>query len=279
MRKAQHLFTSWSSLSEIKVGKQGIVLCHYAMRVWPHHPGGTWQLYGHSHGNLPDDPLSLSMDVEWTPMSFSTSHQRMGNDRDDDAFGATTQRRIPRCVQQGLDFFSQEACGDCSPRNSGGSRRRSLTIWVASSRESRMERPTICLRQCHPHFFLYSECAALGSAPCALCLISSIDLNAKLALAKTLGADLTFNAKTCDPAAQLKKETGGGAHGVLITAPALTAFKQGIGMTRKRGTCVLVGLPPGDFRVPLFDVVANCITIRGSFVGTRKTSRRPSTLQ
>jgi propanol-preferring alcohol dehydrogenase len=41
-------------------------------------------------------------------------------------------------------------------------------------------------------------------------------------------------------------------------------------MTRKRGTCVLVGLPPGEFPVPLFDVVANCITIRGSFVGTRQ---------
>jgi calcineurin-like phosphoesterase family protein len=45
------------------VDKQGIVLCHYAMKVWPHHSRGTWQLYGHSHGNLPDDPLSLSMDV------------------------------------------------------------------------------------------------------------------------------------------------------------------------------------------------------------------------
>jgi hypothetical protein len=41
-------------------------------------------------------------------------------------------------------------------------------------------------------------------------------------------------------------------------------------MTRKRGTCVLVGLPPCEFPVPLFDVVANCITIRGSFVGTRQ---------
>jgi len=56
---------------------------------------------------------------------------------------------------------------------------------------------------------------------------------------------------------------------VLITAPSLSAFKQGVGMTRKRGTCVLVGLPPGEFPVPLFDVVANCITVRGSFVGTR----------
>jgi len=32
----------------------------------------------------------------------------------------------------------------------------------------------------------------------------------------------------------------------------------------------LVGLPPGDFPVPLFDVVANCVTIRGSFVGNRE---------
>jgi propanol-preferring alcohol dehydrogenase len=102
-------------------------------------------------------------------------------------------------------------------------------------------------------------------------LVCAVDIDdGKLAHAKQLGADLAINAKAGDPAAALKKETGGGAHGVLITAPSLTAFKQGVGMTRKRGTCVLVGLPPGEFPVPLFDVVANCITIRGSFVGTRQ---------
>jgi propanol-preferring alcohol dehydrogenase len=41
-------------------------------------------------------------------------------------------------------------------------------------------------------------------------------------------------------------------------------------MTRKRGTCVLIGLPPGDVPVPLFDMVANCVTVRGSFVGNRQ---------
>src|ERR1700680_1668379 len=102
-------------------------------------------------------------------------------------------------------------------------------------------------------------------------LVCAIDIDdGKLAHAKRLGADFTINAKTGDPAAAVKKATGGGAHGVLITAPSLIAFKQGVGMTRKRGTCVLVGLPPGEFPVPLFDVVANCITIRGSFVGTRQ---------
>jgi propanol-preferring alcohol dehydrogenase len=96
-------------------------------------------------------------------------------------------------------------------------------------------------------------------------LVAAVDIDdSKLAHAKILGADLTFNAKTSDPVAELKKHTDGGAHGVLITAPSLPAFKQGIAMTRKLGTCALVGLPPGDFPVPLFDIVANCITIRGS---------------
>jgi propanol-preferring alcohol dehydrogenase len=84
-----------------------------------------------------------------------------------------------------------------------------------------------------------------------------------------LGADACVNAKSGDPVAAVKKATDGGAQGVLITAPSLGAFKQGVGMTRKWGTCVLVGLPPGEFPTPLFDVVANCIAIRGSFVGNR----------
>ncbi|MFT7146541.1 MAG: propanol-preferring alcohol dehydrogenase [Yoonia sp.] len=65
----------------------------------------------------------------------------------------------------------------------------------------------------------------------------------------------------------VRKGTDGGAHGVLITAPSLNAFQQGVALTRKRGTCALVNLPPSDFPVPLFDVVVNCITIRSSFVG------------
>jgi len=106
---------------------------------------------------------------------------------------------------------------------------------------------------------------AMGLQVCAV----DID-DGKLAHATKLGADFVVNATTGDPAAAVKKGTNGGAHGVLITAPSLSAFKQGVGMTRKRGTCVLVGLPPGEFPVPLFDVVANCITVRGSFVGTRQ---------
>lgn len=106
---------------------------------------------------------------------------------------------------------------------------------------------------------------ALGLHVCAV----DID-DGKLEHAKRLGADAVVNARHGDPVAAVVKVTGGGAHGVLITAPSLPAFKQGVGMTRKWGTCVLVGIPPGEFPMPLFDVVANCITVRGSFVGTRR---------
>jgi propanol-preferring alcohol dehydrogenase len=36
------------------------------------------------------------------------------------------------------------------------------------------------------------------------------------------------------------------------------------------GSRTCVGLPPGDFPTPIFDVVLKRITIRGSIVGTRK---------
>ena len=107
---------------------------------------------------------------------------------------------------------------------------------------------------------------AMGLQVCA------VDIDAgKLAHAQRLGADAVVNAaESDDAAADVVTATDGGAHGVLITAPSLGAFAQGIAMTRRRGTCVLVGLPPGEFPVPLFDVVARCLTIRGSFVGTRQ---------
>jgi propanol-preferring alcohol dehydrogenase len=105
---------------------------------------------------------------------------------------------------------------------------------------------------------------AMGLHVCAV----DID-DGKLDHATRLGADVVVNAAGADPVGDVRNATGGGAHGVLITAPSLPAFQQGVAMTRKRGTCVLIGLPPGEFPTPLFDVVANCITIRGSFVGTR----------
>lgn len=57
------LFESIGDFREIKLEDQDITLCHYALRVWNKSHHGSWHLYGHSHGSLPDDPNSLSFDV------------------------------------------------------------------------------------------------------------------------------------------------------------------------------------------------------------------------
>jgi propanol-preferring alcohol dehydrogenase len=92
----------------------------------------------------------------------------------------------------------------------------------------------------------------------------------KLALARRLGAEVTVDARAPDAVAQVLRQTGGGAHGVLVTAVAPPAFAQALGLVRRKGTISLVGLPPGDFATPIFDVVLKRITLRGSIVGTRQ---------
>ncbi|MCR6700176.1 MAG: alcohol dehydrogenase AdhP [Dokdonella sp.] len=99
--------------------------------------------------------------------------------------------------------------------------------------------------------------------------VAAVDVDdAKLALARTLGATVTVNALNTDPAAYLK-QTIGGAHGALVTAVSPKAFEQALGMVRRGGTVSLNGLPPGDFPLSIFDMVLNGITVRGSIVGTR----------
>lgn len=90
----------------------------------------------------------------------------------------------------------------------------------------------------------------------------------KLALARQLGAELTLNAATQDVVAEVQRHIRG-AHGVLVTAVSRAAFTQALGMLHKRGTMSLVGIPPGSFELPIFDVVLNAKTVRGSIVGTR----------
>lgn len=99
--------------------------------------------------------------------------------------------------------------------------------------------------------------------------VAAVDLGTeKMALARKVGAEIAIDARTQDPAREVQKQIGG-AHGVLVTAVSPVAFKQAVGMLRRGGTCVLVGLPPGEFPVSIFDVVLNRYTLRGSIVGTR----------
>ena len=92
----------------------------------------------------------------------------------------------------------------------------------------------------------------------------------KLALARAAGADIAVDARSPDAVADILKATGGGAHGVLVTAVSPPAFSQALRVVRRKGTVSLVGLPPGEFPTPIFDVVLKRITVRGSIVGTRR---------
>jgi alcohol dehydrogenase, propanol-preferring len=92
----------------------------------------------------------------------------------------------------------------------------------------------------------------------------------KLELARKTGADHAINALAKDALDDVLAATGGGAHGVLVTAVSTSAFAQALRMVRRKGTVSLVGLPPGEFPTPIFDVVLKRITVRGSIVGTRR---------
>jgi propanol-preferring alcohol dehydrogenase len=99
--------------------------------------------------------------------------------------------------------------------------------------------------------------------------VAAVDVASdKLDLARALGAEITLNATMLDPVDEIDRLIGG-AHGALVTAVSPIAFSQAIGMLRRGGTVSLVGLPPGSFETPIFDVVLKRLTIRGSIVGTR----------
>lgn len=60
----QDLFTSVQHYKKIDAGDGiGVVLSHYAMRVWHHQGRGVWMLHGHSHGVLPPYGDAKTMDV------------------------------------------------------------------------------------------------------------------------------------------------------------------------------------------------------------------------
>jgi len=63
----------FTDIWERKIKGQYVVVCHYAMRVWPRSHYNSWQLFGHSHGML--EPVGKQWDVgvdnnDFYPVSF-----------------------------------------------------------------------------------------------------------------------------------------------------------------------------------------------------------------
>jgi propanol-preferring alcohol dehydrogenase len=99
--------------------------------------------------------------------------------------------------------------------------------------------------------------------------VVAVDIDAdRLRMAGQMGAEMCVNSAEQDPVAVLQKELRG-VHGALVTAVSRESFAQSLGMLHKRGTMSMVGLPPGDFALPIFDVVLNAKTVRGSVRGRR----------
>jgi calcineurin-like phosphoesterase family protein len=64
------------------IGPQKIFLSHYPHRSWPGSGRGSIMLHGHSHGNLPDNPHHLSIDMcvdlwDFTPVPYELVLERM----------------------------------------------------------------------------------------------------------------------------------------------------------------------------------------------------------
>lgn len=53
-KEFRHLFTRSYDFLETYINGQFIIMSHYALRVWQKSHHGSWHLFGHSHGSLPD---------------------------------------------------------------------------------------------------------------------------------------------------------------------------------------------------------------------------------
>ncbi|TDM50520.1 alcohol dehydrogenase AdhP [Macrococcoides goetzii] len=103
--------------------------------------------------------------------------------------------------------------------------------------------------------------------------VIAIDINDdKLALAKEVGADLTFNPTNGDAGEWIQNEVGG-AHSAVVTAVSKVAFNQAVNSVRAAGKVVCVGLPPETMDLAIVKTVLDGIEIVGSLVGTREDLR------
>lgn len=91
----------------------------------------------------------------------------------------------------------------------------------------------------------------------------------KLQLAKSLGADLTFNPKEVNVEETVKEQVGG-VQASIVTAVTAKAFESAYNSLKRGGTLVLVGLPPEKMEIPIFNTVLDGTRVVGSIVGTRK---------
>lgn len=108
-----------------------------------------------------------------------------------------------------------------------------------------------------------------GAQPIVALDVSS----AKLEAATSFGATHALDPASCDPVAEVRALTEGrGADYVFVTVGSTQALEQGLGLLRRGGTLVVVGLPPSDaaFGVVAVDFAFDGQRILGSNMGSTR---------
>lgn len=114
-------------------------------------------------------------------------------------------------------------------------------------------------------------CAMLGALASGASQVVAVDLSdAKLEVARKLGATHAINAKDPDAVARIKELTKGGVDYAFEMAGSTRAMEAAYRMTRRGGTTVTAGLTAPDDNWPLqqLSLVAEERTVKGSYVGS-----------
>jgi S-(hydroxymethyl)glutathione dehydrogenase/alcohol dehydrogenase len=112
-----------------------------------------------------------------------------------------------------------------------------------------------------------------GAVICGANPIIAVDiLDSKLERAREFGATHAVNAKTADAVASVKELTGGrGADYVFVTVGSSAALQQAFAMLARRGSAVMVGLPPATdppLTLPAAELALTERTVTGGFMGS-----------
>ncbi|RFB73366.1 MULTISPECIES: zinc-dependent alcohol dehydrogenase family protein [unclassified Herbaspirillum] len=114
-------------------------------------------------------------------------------------------------------------------------------------------------------------CAMLGALASGAREVIAVDLHdSKLALAKSLGATATVNARDPDAVEKVRALTKGGVDYAFEMAGSVQAMEAAYRMTRRGGMTVTAGLPAPDQKWALQQVslVAEERTVKGSYIGS-----------
>lgn len=118
--------------------------------------------------------------------------------------------------------------------------------------------------------------AVLGAVAAGAETIVAVDtLDAKLDLARELGATHVFNAADPDLIADVRQATDGGVDAALEFAGSARALEGAFAMTRRGGATISAGLtnPAAVLNISPLTLVAEERTLRGSYLGSGVPSR------